>query len=411
MPNQFEGEDGEPNEVGNAAVNETGLPQTPPERTEATPINADPNAAKAPDVQVIIDKSQAAEVSFDEEDRDKIKKARSVELKIVESREMHYSVIDDPDDKNDIDVVLSQYTRKFNDISVSLPASRYRCTLTGLSYPEILDLSYSQDMNNLDGERKKWAIAYAHVKNASIGQFADANDFQQKTSYLDLDFILWGILCATCMPKEIVSIDCHTEGCKNSYDWLYSPNALLQLDQIAENVLEEMKVTGEAETAEAIEKNYNESMLRLDNTIELPSSKFVLCFGHASAYTYLNAIYGKMQELKQADNTMMSDAMGATVLPIIKYVLLPNTNGNGYRKITRAADIIKVVSVLDNVDFKALTELMTMLTDPYELTFILKDIVCPRCKQKSSITIDDMGRLLFIIAQSLSNVNVVLTRQ
>jgi len=118
-----------------------------------------------------------------------------------------------------------------------------------------------------------------------------------------------------------------------------------------------------------------------------------------------------MQELKQADNTMMSEAMGATVLPIIKYILLPNTTGNGYRKITRTADIIKVVSVLDNVDFKALTELMSMLTDPYELTFILKDIVCPKCKHKSSITIDDMGRLLFIIAQSLSNVNVVLTRQ
>jgi hypothetical protein len=407
MPAEFEDETESGASVGDGSQQEVG----PQERTEPTAIDPNPSAEQAGDLKIIIDKSQAAEVVFDSEERDKITKARSVELEIREVRELQYAVIDDPDDKNDIDMVLQQYTRKFNDISVSLPASRYRCTLTGLSYPEILDLSYSQDLNNLDGERKKWTIAYGHIRNASIGQFADFNDFIQKTSYLDLDFILWGILCATCMPKEIVSIDCHTKNCGNSYDWLYSPNALLQLDKIAANVLEEMKVTGEASTGEEIEKNYNESMLKLDNSIKLPSSQFVICFGHVSAYTYLNHIYGKMQSLKESDQTMMSEAMAATVLPIIKYILLPNSTGNGYRKVTNVEDIMKVIQVLDNVDFKTLTELMSIMTDPYELTFVLIDILCPKCKQKSSITIEDMGRLLFIIAQSLSSVNVVLKRQ
>ena len=106
-------------------------------------------------------------------------------------------------------VILSQYTRKVNDIVGALPASKYRATFTGLSYTNILDLAHSQELSNIDGEKKRWSIAYEHIKNPSIGPFIDFEDFLKKTSFLDIDFILWKILCATTMEKEIISIDCH----------------------------------------------------------------------------------------------------------------------------------------------------------------------------------------------------------
>lgn len=384
-------------------------PVQPPEERDITP---DITAIPSEDIKVIIDKTQASDVAFDAEERDKIKRSRTIELEIIEKRELHYNIIDESDiGINDIDAVLSQYTRKYNDMPVSLPASHYRCTLTGLSYPEILDLSYSQEQNNLDGERKKWSIAYDHIKNPSIGRFADFDDFLQKTSFIDLDFILWGILCATCMPKEIVSIDCHSKGCGNTYDWIYSPKELLQLDQVAQSTLDEMKVTGEAQSDETIRDNYEQSMLKLSNSVVLPSSQFVICFGHISAYTYLNTVYGRIEDVRNSEDASMSTAVEATALTVVKYILLPSSDGEGYRKVSDPDAISKVIHTLNELDFQTLGELLSIMTEPYQLKFVLKDIVCPKCKTKSSITIDDIGRMIFITSQSLSNATVKLKRQ
>ena len=188
------------------------------------------NLEKIPDAVidktvVRVNKEDVPHIFWDQEDVDKIKKSRKVELDIIEL------------DENAIDGVLSQYTRKMNDVSSPLPASKYRATFTGLSYPEILDLSQSQELNTVDGLKKKWTIAFNHTKNPSIGQFkpfryyidpstkkkihlnagepvpegakleyGDAfDDFLKKTSFLDLDFILWKILCATTMENEVIS--------------------------------------------------------------------------------------------------------------------------------------------------------------------------------------------------------------
>lgn len=384
----------------------TGEPITVNVRTAGTATTT-PEAGES--VQVIIDKRQAPEVVFDDEEREKIRKARSVELKIVEERELKYRILEEP--VNNIDVILSQYTKKFNDRSVSLPASKYRCTVTGLSFPEIMDLSYSQELNNLDGERKKWSIAYKHIKNPSIGPFESFEDFLKKTSYLDINYIIWQILCATCMPREIISVDCHIDKCKNHYDWVYSPSELFQIDKADRQVMEEMVTTGKVSSLKDIEDNYNSSMLRLNNTVELTSSGFIVGFGHISAYDYLEHVFAKLEELRDNNTTVMSDAMKITALTAVKYFMIPNTDGTGYYRISKTEDILRVMDTLDEIDFQAINEIVSLVIFPYELTFELKDVVCPKCHTKSSIKIDDVSELLFIIAQSLSNVNVVLKRQ
>jgi len=381
-------------------------PEIPPEEipTALPPIQITPLENVSRDVQVIIDKRQAPEVIFDSQDLEKLRNARSIELKIIEDRELHYNVLGEPE--NDIDIVLSQYTRRFNDRAVSLPASRYRCTVTGLSYPEILDLSYSQDLNDLDKERNKWNIVARHVKNASIGPFSDTDDFLRKTSYLDLDYLLWAVLCATCMPQEIVSIDCGKESCKNQYDWIYAPSNLLQMQSISPQTLEEMRITGEASTVKEIEDNYNSSMLRLNNAIELPTSKFGVVFGHISAYTHLNDVYSRMEDLK--DNLRLSDVTAIASLTVIKHLLLPSLDGRGHYKVTDPDDIIKVIKQLDELDFHTIDQLITLMITPYQLKFVLSDVVCPKCKTVSSIPVEDISRLVFIVARSLDSTNVAL---
>lgn len=406
------------------------------------------------EVKVVIDKTQAPEIAWDKDEIEKIKKSRSIELNIVEDVDLKYTEIEELDE-NAVDAVLSQYVRKVNDIVGALPASKYRATFTGLTYTEILDLSHSQEMNNLDGERKKWSIAFEHTKNQSIGPWREYkyyidpdtkkriempisapdpidtvrrrleiievsyfDDFLMKTSFMDLEFILWKILCATAMEKEIISIDCHGtyngSPCKKSYDWVYSPRELLVMESINPAVAEEMKETMLASSIDKINSNYASSMLNKGQAVELTTSKFGCAFGHISAYEYLNEIYAEIRALEDQKNPMLSQALSYSTLTVIKSFLIPkrDAEGNviGHSRVRGAQNLIRIINQLDEIDWQTISELVRIMLEPYQFQFSLRDIKCPQCKTKSNIDIDDITRLLFIVAQSLSSVQVVLKR-
>jgi hypothetical protein len=406
------------------------------------------NLEKIPDVVidktvVRVNKEDASHIFWDQEDVDKIKKSRRVELDIVETTPLEYNEVVELDE-NAIDNVLSQYTRKMNDVSSPIPASKYRATFTGLSYPEILDLSQSQELNTVDGLKKKWTIVFNHLKNPSIGQFkpfryyidpstkkkvhlnagepvpegakleyGDAfDDFLKKTSFLDLDFMLWKILCATTMESEVISINCHArhngEECKKEYDWIYSTKNLLDMDKIDPAVLEEMDKTATVSSQQEIEANYKDSFLASSSVITLPHSGFKIMCGHQSAYEHINTIFGKVLEITEAQSPSASDALTVTMLSVVKAVLVPY-NGS-YAKINSVDGIMKVLKQLDEVDYQTVGEMMRVILEPYQFTYNLRDIVCPKCGNVSNIPIQDMSRMLFIVAQSLMSVQVVLKK-
>jgi len=395
---------------------------------ESNPTTPTISSGDAEETKIVIDKTNLPEIAWTSEELEKIRKSRSVELNIVEDVTLKYTNIEDIDE-NTVDIVLSQYIRKAGDVAGALPASKYRATFTGLTYTEILDLSYSQELNNIDGERKKWSIAFDHVKNQSIGPWqiediknkegeilrttTEFEDFLKKTSFMDLEFILWKILCATAMDKEIISIDCHGtfngSPCNRNYDWIYSPRELLVMDSMNPAVLEEMKKTIEAGSEEEIIKNYQESMLNTKNTIELPTSKIGVIFGHVSAYEYLNFIYPEIHDMQNQTNPMLSEALAYSTLTVIKNFLVPQGDDK-FGRIKGVKQLIRVINTLDEIDWQTISELVRIMLEPYQFRFELRNIRCPQCKTKSNITVEDMSKLLFIVAQSLSNVQVVLKK-
>lgn len=422
-----------------------------------TPDTSAPTAAiqmdnkTADEVKVVIDKTNVPQVSWDPEDLDKIRKARTVVLNIVESNNLEFSAIEDVPE-NAVDAVLAQYQRKTNDIVASLPASKYRATFTGLSYPEVLDLSNSNEMNNLDGEKAKWTIAYRHIRNQSIGPWesyrwyidpntknkvkipkgapdpagidpevifnvSEFDDFLMKTSFMDLEFILWKILCATSLDKEIISIDCKAihngKPCNKNYDWIYSPEELLLTSSVNPGVLEDMKKTGEVMSTEDIMTNFRSSVVNADNTVKLSGCGFQVIFGHVSAFDYLNTIYADIKKFEEADEndpTLISRGLNYTTLTAIKGFLLPKPDGTGKYRITGSKNIVKILQELNEVDWQTVSEIVRMMLEPYQFDFALRDLVCPHCGSRSTIPITDMKTLLFIVARSLSSVQIELKR-
>jgi hypothetical protein len=71
------------------------------------------------DVKIVIDKKDASTISFSDEEIKKIKKSRTVELNIVETKDLEMASIETLP-TNSIDNVLAPYIRKTNDIVAAL---------------------------------------------------------------------------------------------------------------------------------------------------------------------------------------------------------------------------------------------------------------------------------------------------
>jgi hypothetical protein len=253
------------------------------------------------------------------------------------------------------------------------------------------------------------------IRNAEVISVTKYEDFLMKTSFLDLDFMIWKILCATAMDQEIISIDCHAthngSPCNKSYDWVYSPVELLEIETISPVILEEMKKTSEVQTREEIEENYKSSMLVLNNTIELPTSKIKIIFGHISAYDYLDSIYGEMRSIRDIEDEGASPAedLPKTPLTVLKYMLIPQEDET-FIRIKGYKNLKKILTTLDEIDWQTIGKVIEIMMSPYSFKFSLRNLHCPQCHNKSEIPIRDMSSMLFLIAQSLQSVEVTLKK-
>lgn len=383
--------------------------QDKPDTDNVISINSSKDVGNVDQLNIIIDKSDANEIAFDQEDINKIKKARSVVLNIREEKDVKFTIVDD-DSNTPIDNILSQYERKIGDFPLVLPASHYRCVLTGLSYPETLDLAYLYDLNSYDSEKKKWSIIYKHMKNPSIGKFKDFNDFLEKTSVHDLNILLYGILCATIFEEEVISIDCNVENCKKTYEWIYSPKTLIDMESVPFETLEEIRITGESNTDDEIIDNYKTSCLNQKRYVTLPSSELIIALGHSSAKRYLEDIHGRVVNISKNEDVDMTEAFAVSVLNIVDHILVRKSDGTGYSKISKTDNIIQLMKGLDEIDSATMGKLMQDIATSYEFSYTMKNVVCPKCKSTSDIPIEDIASMLFIVARSLQNVNVELKR-
>jgi hypothetical protein len=186
------------------------------------------------------------------------------------------------------------------------------------------------------------------------------------------------------------------------------------MDSIDPAILEDLKATGEASTSEEIMKNYRTSPVVANNTVKLPTSGFRVVFGHCSAYDYLDSVYGLIKSIEDADekrdSTLASKALAYTTLTSVKAFLIPKEDESGYVKITGSENMIKVINTLDEIDWQTLYQIVSLMTTPYYFRYALNNIVCPQCHTKSSIPIDSMSKLLFIVARSLQNTSVTLKK-
>lgn len=396
---------------------------------------------------VIIDKSNISNYGWTEEEFDKISKSREINLKIIDGMDLKFNKIIEEDDENVIDSVLHEYRRKLKDVTVVLPASKYCGTMRGLSYIEMSDLSYQAELSPANLYNKGWTMIYDHFENISIGlesysYFIDPTtkqkiritesteipegcivknvsryeDFLMKTSFADYQFLLWKLLCATILESEIITLTCGTvtngKRCNARFDWLYSPESLIDMSKMDPEILKGMKKSAECIGEKMISENYKESFLVKNQSVELPCSKIRCIFGHVSVYDYINKVLPSIPDLnslaeKEDDFDAAISVFLEGMLQVVKYFLIPREDGTAI-KVSSVEGLKKIIKQLNEVDFATLNEVAQMVIKPFSYDFAIRGVECPKCKSKINIPVSNILQLIFQATRILSKTQVTL---
>lgn len=398
---------------------------------------------------IIIDKTNISNFGWSPEEFDKITKSKQINLQVVDGMDLKFNKIIEEDDDNIIDSVLHEYRRRLKDVTVVLPASRYCGTMRGLSYIEMSDLSYQAELSPANLYNKGWTMIYDHFENPSIniqgydyyidpetkqkikithanqdsipegakvGSISRYEDFLMKTSFADYQFLLWKLLCATILDSEIITLTCGSivkgKQCNSRFDWLYSPETLIDMDKMDPEILKGMKKTGECIGEKMILENYKESFVVKNQSVELPCSKIKCIFGHVSVYDYINKVLPSIPDLSklaedQDDFDTAINVFLEGMLQIVKFFLIPREDGSAI-KVSSIEGCKKIIKQLNEVDFATLNEVAQMVIKPFSFDFSIKNVVCPKCKSKINIPVTNILQLIFQATRILSKTQVTL---
>lgn len=421
------------NDVEEESTSETGVDESTPieevveqkvvDKKEPAQINI--NVEGDTPVDVHIDENVVAEIT--ETNQIDVVVRRTTKTELLSSKIVQNS------QRNDI---IVPYVSEMDDVPITLPMSAYRCTIRAVNYWEFIQLGSSPNSaSRADADKKQWSIIYDHIKNASIGQFANFEDFMKKTKYMDRELLMWGVLIASAKDEETITIRCGNPKCKKHHQIKYNPRTLIHVNKDLIGKYEWNKTGTVAPGAAAIE--HYEKINSAVRRYKLPNTGFIVEIDDApSAYDFINRRYPLMDALrdrfkpkddeipedietreereeyieKSLNNNpeysyLLAHAMFITAISTIK-------DGTEYRY-TNWEDIETIITKsLDMDDAAILLQLVNQLASANvsPMEFYLEDFTCDQCKRhEDRIMIPDVGdSLIFQLSRRLSSTKINL---
>lgn len=331
-------------------------------------------------------------------------------------------------ENGDIPEHINEYDPDLNDVPVTLSASAYRCVMSSINWFNIMRFSAAMSGNDADSENKKWSIIYKHIKNVSIGEFENYEDFLKKTKYSDLNMLSWALLTAS--SEEQVEIELSCSKCNHDYVYKYSPRTLAHLEKnrITETYIKTHEVSLGKEAIEHWKKVTAPTAYSLGE-----KSKIGVEVSIPNVYKWINEkiplmnyLYSKYNEGKPYSMADENDPgrpefefMWAIAQIIDSVVIYDDADAQGIRHIKqRFTDWDKIEKILDNLSH---TESMILLAivrkfsdvNASNVSFYFENVTCPKCHVKHDrlIVKDISEQLLFPISRrlELTTINLIET--
>lgn len=377
----------------------------------------------APTINITVEKNNPVTVNVDEEmiKRATLSKEINVHVKEVCEKDLLRTVIVENSNQEGI---ITKYDSGINDVPVTLPMSGYRCVLRPINYFDFIKLTAPTSQNAADTELKRWSVIYDHIKNPSIGDFENFEDFMKKTKYQDREILMWAVLVATADEEEGLDITCGNPKCRNHVKLKYDPRTIIHIDQ--DKIPEWYIPAYEAAPGEEAIKVWENANKRRKR-YRLPNTGIIAEINEPSAYDFvtnklplLNEIFKRyrpdtvMSEQDMNDPSMAEfDYLSSNALFVSALTIVREENGKKKEyRYTNWDDIERIITEsLDSEDSAILIKLIQQdRNNRNPVSFRVENVTCPKCgRHDEFIPINDIGNsLLFQLSRRLENTQVNL---
>ena len=419
-------DDGQPiiNKIGSNGVVESDVDESSQETDDDTDTEPEEEKPENPTINITVEKNTPVSINVDKSIIAETEKTREVNVyvKEVSNKELLKSTVIE---NSQIDGIITEYDSGINDVPITLPLSGYRCVMKAINWFDFIRLTAPTSKNSSDNELKKWSVIYKHMKNVSIGDFKDFDDFLHKTKFQDKELLMWAILVATGDEEETLSITCANKKCKNLIELKYHPRNIVHLDE--ELIPSHYQKTHDVAIGPDAIKHFDEVNGRLTRYV-LPDTKIIVEVNEPSAHEFITVKLPLMQSLYERykpgqdmsaanfeDPEMVEfDYLSANALFISAMVIVKD--GKEYRY-TNWDDIEKIITTsLSADDSGVLLKIIEKVrSNVSPVSFYIEDVTCPVCKNHvDKIPVTDIGNtLLFQVSRRLANtpLNLIETPQ
>lgn len=384
------------------------------ENNVATPVEP-----AVPEINITVEKGTPVTVNVDESLTKTLQTSNQVNIHVIQTtvEDMRASnIVNNSDAPN----IITPYESEMFDVPLTLPLSGYRCVLRPANYWEFIQLASPGSGNRLDTDKKQWSIIWKHVKNASIGDFTDFEDFLKKTKYADRELMMWGFLVASADDEETITIQCNNPKCKALHTIKYRPTSIIHVNDALMNTFE-YKTTHDVAPGEAAIKHFN----KINSTVkmyELPHTKLLVEIDtRPSAYDFLNnrypildALHDRFYDPEDPDGLSENTEYSYLMAHAMFVTAISKVVGDKTYRYTNWDDIERIITKsLDMRDSAILLQLVQKLATETSspVQFYLENIDCSSCgRHDDRIIIPDIGQnLIFQLSQRLTSTEIKLT--
>lgn len=353
-------------------------------------------------VNILIDKTGlGGNFDFTEEEKEKLFSASEIVIKEVEEVSLQ-SIKVKKAERSFIDTV-NEFQMSSSKVPVVFPASRFRAYMTGLSYGEMGDIALNTENITFDQIHKKLSVIYNKMINPSCGKFESFEDFLRKFAYVDIDLAIYGLVVATFPEVDDIPLTCNHPQCKKSFNHKFSPRTLIRFENSDMKFISAMNDVIDCKESD-FDDLVKESPTRTYKRYKLPESGFIVDIGIASSYDYLYDIVENMMGDKFAemhpDDVNGILQLNTALLGFVRGVYVPNSDGE-YVQYTKFEDMIQALYYIKPYDIAVLSSILSKYGESYQVSFELKDVICPHCGTKTKSIPLDINYLVFLKYQRL----------
>lgn len=379
--------------------------------TEGTPLETEDGSNSVSDrarrhaeAIIIIDKIEAKNLQFTDEEREKLEKVDVIRLNEVRTVDIK-TIRRKRERRTDVHSALMRNGNSMTATNILLPASGYYAEMLGCAPYEIMTLQSEDDP--LTDNQVKWSLIYEKIKSSSV-KFNSFDEFMKETAVADYETFVWGILRSTFEDKDKISINCTNPKCRDksgnptSHEIDYSVVNLLRAEELNDRLRESIGRVANSRTVEEAIGAHNHAPVNDILSIELPKSKYIAEIAIGTVNDFLNRTLDHLS----SDDLEPQYRQAALLATAVREIGIPDHTSNEYDFYDDPSELTEIIFRLNSKDLVILANKVSEHTSDISFKYGFVDLECPKCRQKTEYQPMDVASILFYRNALSMNVNV-----